>query len=303
MNRFANKQTGVLSSFDLKQLRWKIGYGIIIFILAVVSVVSLLPAIWTILTSFKDTQEIYSSFSFFPQNLSWNKVVTRVSETWSYLQLGKPIINTVIMSLGNLVVSIIVCGFGGYVLSKMKPKGTKLIFTLVVWTMMMPGQIRLVPNYMTYLHFPFAFDFGVGVNLLDTFWPMWLAAGADTFAVLLFKNAFDGLSNSYVEAARVDGCSNYGIFFKIMLPLVTPIICFQAIGILSGAWSDFFTPMLVLDKNVVVPLTIFRLKSDFNIQMNTYFMALVIASIPPFLIFLVFQKQIIGGVNIGGVKG
>lgn len=303
MNRFANKQTGVLSSFDLKQLRWKIGYGIIIFILAVVSVVSLLPAIWTILTSFKDTQEIYSSFSFFPQNLSWNKVVTRVSETWSYLQLGKPIINTVIMSLGNLVVSIIVCGFGGYVLSKMKPKGTKLIFTLVVWTMMMPGQIRLVPNYMTYLHFPFAFDFGVGVNLLDTFWPMWLAAGADTFAVLLFKNAFDGLSNSYVEAARVDGCSNYGIFFKIMLPLVTPIICFQAIGILSGAWSDFFTPMLVLDKNVVVPLTIFRLKSDFNIQMNTYFMALVIASIPPFLIFVVFQKQIIGGVNIGGVKG
>ena len=60
MNRFANKQTGVLSSFDLKQLRWKIGYGIIIFILTVVSVVSLLPAIWTILTSFMDTQEIYS---------------------------------------------------------------------------------------------------------------------------------------------------------------------------------------------------------------------------------------------------
>ena len=303
MNRFANKQTGVLSYFDLKQLRWKIGYGIIIFILAVVSVVSLLPAIWTIFTSFKDTQEIYSSFSFFPQSLSWNKVVTRVSETWSYLQLGKPIVNTIIMSLGNLVVSIVVCGFGGYVLSKMKPKGTKLIFTLVVWTMMMPGQIRLVPNYMTYLHFPFGFDFGVGVNLLDTFWPMWLGAGADTFSVLLFKNAFDGLSNSYVEAAKVDGCSNYGIFFKIMLPLVTPIICFQAIGILSGAWSNFFTPMLVLDKNVVVPLAIFRLKSDFNIQMNTYFMALVIASIPPFLIFVIFQKQIIGGVNIGGVKG
>ena len=64
--------------------------------------------------------------------------------------------------------------------------------------MMMPGQIRMVPNYMTYLHFPFASDHGMGVNLLDTFWPMWLGAGSDTYAVLLFKNAFDGLSTSYV---------------------------------------------------------------------------------------------------------
>ena len=90
--------------------------------------------------------------------------------------------------------------------------GTKIIFVLVVWTMMMPGQIRMVPNYISYLHFPFAFDWGMGVSLLDTFWPMWLGAGADTFAVLLFKNAFDALSNSYVEAAKIDGCSDFGIF-------------------------------------------------------------------------------------------
>ena len=91
--------------------------------------------------------------------------------------------------MGTLVFRVIRSGFGGYALSKIKPKGTKLIFTLVVWTMMMPSQIRLVPNYMSYLHFPFAFDIGIGVNLLDTFWPMWLSA-ADCFAVLLFKNAF-----------------------------------------------------------------------------------------------------------------
>ena len=99
------------------------------------------------------------------------------------------------------------------------------------------------------------------------------------------------------------GCTNYGVFFKIMLPLSMPIIIYESINTLSGAWSEFFTPLLVLENNVVLPLKVYRLQSNNNIQMNTYFMALVFASIPPFLIFMVFQKRIMGGVNIGGVKG
>lgn len=303
MKNFDNKQTGVLSVSDLKTIKGKIIYWVFFAVLSMTVVIAVVPAIWTVLTAFKDTQEIYSGFSFFPKDMSLNKIVSRLSESWKSLQLGKSFINTVVLSLGDLVIAIIVSGFGGYVLSKLKPRGTKFIFTLVVWTMMMPSQIRMVPNYISWLHFPFAQDVGIGINLLDTYWPMWLSAGADTFAVLLFKNAFDGLSNSYVEAAKLDGCSNYGVFFKIMLPLAMPIIIFQSINILSAAWSDFFTPLLVLDKNVVVPLKIFRLQNDQSIQMNTYFMALVFASVPPFLIFAIFQKQILGGVNVGGVKG
>lgn len=303
MKKFENKQTGVLSSSDLESLYGRLIYWTFFVVLILVAIFSVLPAVWVILTSFKDTQEIYGSFSFFPENMSWNRAITRISESWNYLQLGKSIVNTVILSLGNLVVRIVVCGFGGYVLSKLKPWGTKFIFTLVVWTMMMPSQIRMVPNYISWLHFPFALDSGIGVNLLDTYWPMWLGAGADTFAVLLFKNAFDALSNSYVEAAKLDGCSNFGVFFRIMLPLAMPVLIYESIGVLSAAWSDFFTPLLVLDKNVVVPLRIYRLQSDTQVQMNTYFMALVFASLPPFAIFAIFQKKILGGVNIGGVKG
>lgn len=303
MNKFDSKQAGVLSSSDLKTTYGKLIYWMFFAILLVVSFIAIMPAIWTIFTAFKDTQEIYAAFSFFPQDMSWDKIISRISESWNILQLGDSFINTVVLSLGNLFVRIIVCGFGGYVLSKLKPKGSKIIFTMVVWTMMMPSQIRMVPNYISYLHFPFAFDFGIGVNLLDTYWPMWLSAGADTFSVLLFKNAFDGLSNSYVEAAKLDGCSNYGVFFRIMLPLAMPVIIYESITVLSLAWSEFFMPLLVLDKNVVVPLAIYRLQSDKSIQMNTYFMALVFASIPPFVIFAVFQRRILGGVNVGGVKG
>ena len=303
MKNFKDKQTGVLSHSDLKTTYGKTLYWIFFSLLVVVALIAVIPAIWTILTSFKDTQEIYAAFSFFPQDMSLGKMSSRLSESWSALQLGDSFINTIIMSMGSLAVHVVVCGFGGYVISKLKPTGTKLIFTLVVWTMMMPGQVRMVPNYISWLHFPFASDNGLGVSLLDTFWPMWLNAGADTFAVLLFKNAFDGLSNSYVEAAKLDGCSNYGVFFKIMLPLALPVIIFQSINVLSAAWSDFFTPLLVLDKNAVVPLKVYRLQGDNSIEMNTYFMALVFASIPPFIIFAFFQKQILGGINVGGVKG
>lgn len=303
MKKFKDKQTGILSHSDLRTTKGKVIYWIFFAFLCLTVVISVIPAIWTILTAFKDTQEIYSDFSFFPKNMSLEKAITRLKESWDALELGVSVINTIVLSIGNLAVSIVVCGFGGYVLSKLKPKGSKLIFTLVVWTMMMPGQIRLVPNYMSWLHFPFAADNKFGINILDTYWPMWLSAGGDTFAVLLFKNAFDGLSQSYVEAAKMDGCTNFGVFFKIMLPLATPVIIYQSINVLSGAWSEFFTPLLVLEQKSVVPLDIYRLQSNGNIKMNTYFMALVFASIPPFIIFAVFQKRIMGGINIGGVKG
>ena len=176
------------------------------------------------------------------------------------------------------------------------------MFVLVVWTMMMPSQIRMVPNYISMLHFPFAYDIG-GVNLLNTFWPLWLPPAANAFNIVLFKNAFDSLSNTYVEAAKLDGCTNFGVFFKIMLPLSMPIIIYVSIGALSGAWSDFFGPLLYLTGIPTTPLRVYNLQSDTSVQMNTKFMGLVLSSIPPFLIFLVFQKHILGGINIGGVKG
>ena len=106
-----------------------------------------------------------------------------------------------------------------------------------------------------------------------------------------------------IREAKLDGCTNYGIFFKIMLPLAAPVIIFQAINVLSGAWSDFFTPLLVLDKNEVVPLKIYRLQSDTSIKMNTYLWRLFLQAYRRLLFLFFFQKQILAGVDIGGVKG
>ena len=134
---------------------------------------------------------------------------------------------------------------------------------------------------------------------------MCLGAATDAFNVLLFKSSFDAVSISLVEAARIDGAGDMKIFSKIVVPLSMPVIIYISINILSGAWSDFFGPYLILKdvKKMTTPVMLYLAKSDNTIQMNTYLMGLIFASIPPFIIFVIFQNKIMGGINVGGVKG
>ncbi|MBR5155429.1 MAG: carbohydrate ABC transporter permease [Clostridia bacterium] len=300
--KFKDKPAGLLSHSDLRTVKGQTVHWIFVAILFVFSLIAIVPTIWVVMTAFKDTQEIYSGFTFFPQDMSWNRIVTRISESWAILRLGGTIVDTLFKSIGDVAFTLVFCGFAGYALSKLKPIGHKVVFTLVVWTMMMPTQIRMVPNYMTMLHFPFAYDWG-GVNLLNTYWPLWLNQACASYTIILFKNNFDALSTSYVEAARIDGCSDAGIFFRIMLPLSVPIVMYVSIGALQVAWADYFNPLIYLTDNITLPLKLLRMKNDPTVRMNTYFMGLIFGTIPPLIIFLICQRHILGGITVGGVKG
>jgi len=300
--KFKDKPAGILSHADLRTFKGKTIHWIFVAILFVFVLIAVVPTIWVVMTAFKDTQEIYTSSSFFPKDMSLGKMIDRITESWEILRLGETLLLTLFKSLGDLAFTLVFCGFSGYALSKIKPTGTKLIFTLVVWTMMMPSQIRMVPNYITMLHFPFAYDWG-GVNLLNTYWPLWLGQACSSYTIILFKNGFDALSTSYVEAAKIDGCSDMGIFFRIMIPLSIPIVMYVSIGALQAAWSDYFGPLIYLTENYTLPLKLFKMSSATNVKMNTYFMGLIFGTIPSLIIFLLFQRHILGGINVGGVKG
>ena len=300
--KFKDKPAGILSHADLKTFKGKTIHWLFVTILFVVALFSVIPALWVVMVAFKDTQEIYTSTSFFPKDMSFGNMIGRITESWEILKLGDTILLTLLKSFGDLVFTFVFCGFAGYALSKIKPKGTKLIFMLIVWTMMMPSQIRMLPEYMTMLHFPFAYDWG-GVNLLNTYWPLWLAHGVNTFIIILFKNNFDSVPTAVVEAAKIDGCSNLGIFFKIMMPLSVPIVMYVSITVLQGAWTEYFGPLIYLTDNYTLPLKIFKMSEASNVKMNTYFMGLLFSSIPSLIIFLTFRRHILGGINVGAVKG
>ena len=307
MKRFQDKTTGLLTNIDLKGAKGKIIYWTFFAILIVCCLLTFLPALWTVFTALKGSNEIYTSTSFFPEHLSWQIFVDRINDSWNQLKFGKSMLNTFYFSIVQWLMKIGVCTFAGYVFSKLRPKGSTMVFMLILWTMMMPAQMRTVPNYISYLSFPFASktEFGIGLNLLDTYWPLWLGASVDAFAIMLFKNAFDSISDSIIEAATIDGANKFKIFFSIMIPLSVPIIIYESIMTFSGSWSNFFGPYLIIQDSAkqLLPAKIFLMSRDGTVKQNTYLMGLIIASMPQLLIFAFFKRYIMGGMNVGAVKG
>lgn len=305
MKNFSKKTSGVIMPSELKTFKGKFAYFIIMAILAVICVICIVPTLWTLFTGFKTSQEMYSSASLLPKDLSWNTIKEGLVTAWEAMDATQASINTLLVSVLSTVFCIVVDGLGGYVLSRLKPRGIKLVFVLVIWTMMMPGQIRTVPLYISYINWPFVAKTSWQLNLLDTYWPMILSAAAGAFNVVLFKNSFDAISISLVEAAKLDGCGNMRIFFNIMVPLSVPVIMYVAIGAMRVPWSNFFSPYLILKtkSKFTLPVVIYLLKGDRTVKMNTQLLCLVLSSIPGLLIFVAFQKYIVGGINVGGVKG
>jgi len=309
VSRFSEKQPGLLMPSDLKNIRGKMGYWSIFTFVTIVMIFTFVPVIWMVLTAFKSSSEMYASAAFLPKDLSFNHIVNRISEAWFKLDLGRSIIQTLILTAGHVFFGIVFPGIAGYILSKHKVAGTKLVFVLVVWTMMMPSIIRTVPQYMSYMSFPFIIDdkfYSItNFNILNTYWPIWFNDAINCFNIVLFKNNFDAISNSIQEAAEIDGCNMLQCFFKIMLPIVAPVAFYIGIGLMSVAWADYFNPYLILNdaKLYPVPTRLFLLKNDPAITPNNYLMGLMFACVPPYLIYVIFQKKIMGGMMAGAVKG
>lgn len=138
------KEAGLISESDLKNVKYKVIYVVMVAIMVMMAAIAIIPALWGFMSGFKGSQEIYQiPSSFFPKEFRPSRIV----EAWNDLSLGSNMLSTFLLAFCEVAGMLIVCGFGGYVISKLKPKGIKVIFVLVVWTMMMPSNVRLVPLY------------------------------------------------------------------------------------------------------------------------------------------------------------
>lgn len=296
LKAFEKKESGLLTSIDFKRRKVRVGYYLMLAFIIFVSIVCLFPPLWIFMSSFKDVKEfLQSPPTFWPRSFHPEKL----PEVWQTLNFGKYYWNTVKMALGELVFCILSNGIAGYVISRLKPKGSALFFTIILWTMMLPSSISMVPLFMTFMDFPY-----LHVDLLNSYIPMWLMAGANAFYVLLFKNFFDTIPMSYVEAARIDGCSDVGIFARIILPLSKPILMVVTIFSINGSWESFFWPYLVIREKQLdtVAVQLFKMKNA-GYTMDKYMIVLLFSIIPPAAVFLVFQKYIMQGITMSGVKG
>ena len=293
--RMESKSTGVITTSDYKRLSVKISYWLMVLFLILCSLVALLPVIWAFLSGFKELNEYYSTNpSLFPDKIDWGKLL----DVSSKLKLGRSFINSIILFFGCWFGEVIVGGIAGYTISRLKPKGSKLLFTLMLWTMMMPHTLTMVPMFMTWTDFPL-----IHINFQNTWIPLWTGSMASIFNILLFKNFFDSIPKSYIEAAKIDGYSNIGIFAKIIVPLSKPIISTVTVFVFNGTWNNFMGPFLYLkDPNMAtVALRLYNTTQGFTEPEQM--LAAFVVMIPSVIVFMICSKQIMGNNMNVGVKG
>jgi len=286
-----NQRTGVIREYDMHSPSVRVGYGVIVFLCLVMTVVAVFPLIWVMLAGFKDLKEFMSSTTIIPSSFNIQPFAT----TWNQLGIAKNYLNSLISVAGSVLCALIFNGLLGYGIGILKPKGHKTVKRLVMLSLLMPTTISIVPLFMNIQK----------LNLGNSFVPLWLSYGANAMYVILFVQFFESLPSSIIEASRIDGCSQLQIFFRIVLPLSKPICAVVAIFAVNAAWSDFLLPYLVLrgaDKQTVM-VRLFVFSTEQTVNADAIMRSVVFAMIPPIILFFIFQKQLTENTVSVGIKG
>jgi len=289
-NKYLKKKDGAIRGYDMHSVAVKAGCVLIMILCLAIVVFCLFPVVWLFLASFKDIKEFNREITIFPSVFDFSRIL----ETWHIFDFMKYYKNSLISVTGCVVCAIVFNGLLAYVIAIIKPKGYKLVSGLVMMSLLIPASTSIISLFRNITL----------LNLGGSFLPIWLAAGANAFHIIMFKEFFEELPKELLEAAKLDGCGVLKVFSSIVLPLSRPIIMVVAIFALTGAWSDFLLPYLTLNgtgkETVMVKLFAFK---DTPTTAVHVLRACFFAIIPPTIIFSVFQKQITDGAAAGAVKG
>jgi len=290
MAKVQQSSNTLIREFDLKNQNVKVGYWFVFIFAVIILVIAILPIVWIILSGFKTLNEFVNEPNFFPHNYDFGKY----AETWQKLKFGKYYLNSLYSVAGSVVFAIVCNGLLAYAISKVRPKGSKFVYDLVMWSLMIPATTSIVPLFMNINK----------IGLQGTFLPLWMAMGANAFYVVLYKNFFDSIPQSLIEAARLDGCSEIGIFFRIVFPLSASINTVIVIYAINASWSDFLLPYLVLNNSgkETVMVRLFQFRTSIATDVDVI-RAIVFSIVPPVILFAIFQRYMMEGLVQGSIKG
>ncbi|TSA87625.1 carbohydrate ABC transporter permease [Deinococcus detaillensis] len=262
--------------------------------LTVGAIVTLFPFAWMILTSLKSFQELFS-LGFWPESptlANYSQVITQTKFlTW----FGNSLLIAGVTTLSVLFFDSLV----GYTLAKFEFPGKNIVFILMLSTLMIPTEMLIIPWFV-----------GVtDIHLLNStpgaYFSIMFPGLISAFGVFLMRQFFESLPNDLIEAARIDGMSEFGIFWRIALPLVRPALASLAIFTFLGNWNAFLWPLIVIQKPEfrTLPVGTALFNGEAGTQWGLIMAASSLAVIPVLLVFAFFQKQIIEGIVLTGLKG
>ncbi|MDI6783254.1 MAG: carbohydrate ABC transporter permease [bacterium] len=287
----------LVSDADYKKPGVKLGYWLVFIGLGLLSATTVFPLLWGWLSGFKSEMELIAM----PPNLLpkvWK--LDNYQDAWQQINFVRYFNNTLILAFGCWLTPLLISTLAAFSLSKLNPPYGKFILVLFLSTLMVPFTSILIPMYLTMKDIPL-----LHINLLDTYWSIILPAGVNAFFIFLLKGFFDDIPNDLIAAARIDGASELRIFLQLMLPLSKPVLAVLTIFSFIGTWNSFLWPLIVLSTPEKFPIMVklydFQLTS--SVPWRVILAALFIACTPPIILFIFFQKQILRGITLTGLKG
>lgn len=285
MNLASSKQSTTAKA----KLRLILTYGL----LSAIALVMLFPLLWLLSTAIKSpTENIFQSP---PQLLPSQPTVDNFVRVWQTNPFGRYLFNSSLVAVLTVGLNLLFCALAAYPLARLEFRGREAIFTAIVTTIMIPFQIVMIPLYVL----------TVQLGLRNSYIGIIFPAIASAFGIFLLRQAFQGVPKELEEAARMDGCSELGLWWYVMLPAIRPALVTLAIFVFIGSWSDFLWPLIVIDRPELytLPLGVANLAGTFSLDWRLIAAGSIISIAPILLLFLLLQRYIVPTEAGSGVKG
>jgi multiple sugar transport system permease protein len=265
-------------------------------LLCIASLAMLYPLLWMLASSFKPEDEIFGNASLWPTSFRLDSYW----RGWSGLQVsfGRFFLNSLIISVLSVIGNVLSCSLAAYAVARLQFRGRGLWFALMLGTLMLPYHVTLIPQYILFL----------GLGWIDTFLPLVVPKflAVDAFFIFLLVQFFRTLPRELDEAAEIDGCGAFGIYWRIILPLSLPALATAAVFTFIFTWDDFFGPLVYLNDmssyTVQLGLRSF-VDSTGKSDWGALFAMSTVTLLPVFAFFVFFQRLLIQGIATTGLKG
>ena len=279
------------SAIDTKPRRFKPGQLMLYAVLSLGGFIMIFPYVWMLATSFKASGTWYN-LSLLPEVFTLEHYQQLLTESL----LPRWYINSIIVAVVTTISVSFFSSLTGFVFAKYKFFGRELLFTLILATIMIPTEMLIIPWYVDIARL------GWIDNLLGIMMPGMLTA----FGVFVMRQFMSNVPDELLDAGRIDGVSEFGLFWRICLPLARPALAVVAIFTFLGQWNDFLWPLIVVnsDTNLTLQVGLSRITAtEAGADWGGTMSGAALASLPMLIVFFIFQRQIISGMKLSGLKG
>lgn len=260
-------------------------------VLIILSLIFILPIVWIIICSFKDSSELYK----WPPTIIPNKI-TFMNYIMAFKKgnFGLFFYNSAFVAIVATIITVIINTMAGFALAKYKFKGNMFLLIAFISTLMIPLEVIMIPIFSVVKH----------MGLYNNIWGLIIPSAATPTGLFIMRQYLLSVPDELMEAARIDGCSEWHIFWKIIMPIAKPAMAVLAIFSFMWRWNDFLWPLIVISdpKKYTIQLAISNFMGEFNVDWNSLLAMSVLSMIPVLIIFAIFQKQFVQGMVTSGMK-